>query len=182
MTTDAILRKYDLIFDRLDADGSGVLEFADCERMGEEVIRSGHVPADSAKATALFSAYREGWDRLVAAADADGDGRITREEFRAAMTDTLGRREQVVSGCRAVLDAEFSAIDKDDDGLVPVADFQRYLEALGSSPEEAAATCSLMDANHDGQVSRNEFHAGWEQYLLSDELSEAGSSFLGSLA
>ncbi|MGP4048815.1 EF-hand domain-containing protein [Streptomyces sp. 2A115] len=182
MTTESILQKYDLIFDRLDADRSGVLEFADCELMGQEVIRSGRVSADSPKATALFAAYREGWDRLVAAADADGDGMITREEFRSAMSDTLGRREQVISGCRSVLDAEFSAIDDDDDGLVPVVDFQRYLEALGSSPAEAAATCSLMDVNNDGQVSREEFHAGWEQYLLSDELTDAGSNFLGSLA
>jgi len=182
VTTESILRKYDVIFDRLDADGNGTLEFADCERMGQEVIRSGRVAGDSTKASALFAAYRDGWDRLVAAADADGDGVITREEFRSAMSDTLGRREQVVAGCRSVLDAEFSAIDGDDDGLVPVADFQRYLEALGSSPAEAAATCSLMDTDNDGQVSREEFHAGWEQYLLDDELSGAGNSFLGSLA
>ncbi|MDX2394018.1 EF-hand domain-containing protein [Streptomyces sp. DK15] len=181
MTTEALVRKYDLIFDRLDADGSGVLEFADCEKMGQEVIRSGRVPAGSPKETALFAAYREAWDRLVAAADSDGDGIITREEFRSAMSDTLGRREQVVSGCRSVLDAEFSAIDADDDGFVPVSDFQGYLEAIGSSPAEAAATCALMDTNNDGQVSRDEFHAGWEQYLLSDELAGAGSNFLGSL-
>ncbi|WP_329461016.1 EF-hand domain-containing protein [Streptomyces sp. NBC_01431] len=182
MTTEAVIRKYDLIFDRLDADGNGVLEFADCEHMGREVIRSGRVSADSAKAIALFAAYREAWDRLVEAADSDGDGIITREEFRSAMSDTLGRREQVVSGCRSVLDAEFAAIDADDDGLVPVADFQGYLEALGSSPAEAAATCSQLDTNNDGQVSRAEFHAGWEHYLLSDELSGAGNNFLGSPA
>ncbi|MEV6949686.1 EF-hand domain-containing protein [Streptomyces sp. NPDC051172] len=182
MTAEVINQKYDLIFDRLDADGSGVLEFADCERMGQDVIRSGYVTEGSAKASALFAAYREAWDRLVAAADTDGDGVITREEFRSAMSDTLGRREQVVAGCRAVLDAEFSAIDADDDGLVPVADFQRYLEALGSSPEEAAATCSLLDTNNDRQVSREEFHAGWSQYLLSTDPSDAGSNFLGSLS
>lgn len=181
MTTQAIQQKHDLIFDRLDADGNGVLEFADFERMGRDVIRSGHATEGSAKASALFAAYREAWDRLLAAADANGDGVITREEFRSAMSDTLGRREQVITGCQAVLDTEFSALDADDDDLVPIADFQRYLEALGSSPAEAAATCSLLDTNKDGQVSREEFHAGWSQYLLSTDPADAGSNFLGSL-
>ncbi|UUU31132.1 EF-hand domain-containing protein [Streptomyces sp. CA-210063] len=181
MTTAPIERKYDLIFDRLDTDGNGVLEYADCERMAKDVIRAGCMTEGSAKADALFTAYQEAWERLASAADADGDGVITREEFKSAMSDTLGRREQVVEGCRAVLDAEFSAIDGDDDGLVPTADFQGYLEALGSSAEEAQATCDSLDTNGDGQISREEFHEGWLQYLLSDDLTEAGSHFLGSL-
>ncbi|WP_282791585.1 EF-hand domain-containing protein [Streptomyces sp. CC224B] len=181
MTAASIQRKYDLIFDRLDIDGNGVLEFADCLRMGQAVIRAGHVREDSSEADALFTAYREAWQRLVEAADADGDGVITREEFKAAMSETLGRREQVVAGCRAVLDAEFRAIDADDDGLVPSADFQRYLEALGSTPAEARATCESLDANGDGRVSREEFHDGWTQYLLSDDLTAVGSQFLGHL-
>ncbi|MGI5336543.1 EF-hand domain-containing protein [Streptomyces sp. CA-181903] len=182
MTTAPIERKYDLIFDRLDADGNGVLEYADCERMGQDVIRAGYVTEGSAQADALFTAYREAWGRLTAAADADGDGVITREEFKAAMSRTLGRREQVVEGCRAVLDTEFSSIDGDDDGFVPVADFQRYLEALGSTAEEARATCDSLDTNGDGRISRAEFHEGWAQYLLSDDLTEPGSNFLGSPA
>ncbi|MET9868735.1 EF-hand domain-containing protein [Streptomyces sp. NPDC006386] len=181
MTTESVLRKYDLIFDRLDTDGNGVLEFADCEHMGRKIIDSGYAQEGSAKADALFTAYRQAWDRLAAAADENGDGIITREEFHSAMADTLGRREQVVTGCRAVLDAEFAVIDENDDGLVPVADFQRYLEALGSSSAQAAETCARLDVNKDGQLSREEFHEGWAKYLLSDDLDDAGSRFLGGL-
>jgi Ca2+-binding EF-hand superfamily protein len=74
-------------------------------------------------------------------ADANGDGRITRDEF--------------VSAHKAL----FTRLDRDGDGYLTSADAPRRLRNRGGG-EGQAAGLRLMDTDGDGRISRQEFIDG----------------------
>lgn len=57
----------------------------------------------------------------------------------------------------------FKAYDRDGSGSIDRGEFTRLLEALGQNPTEMELTIALdvVDANHSGKISWDEFKAWW---------------------
>ncbi len=57
----------------------------------------------------------------------------------------------------------FKAYDRDGSGSIDRSEFTRLLEALGMSPgeEELSIALDVVDANHSGKISWDEFKAWW---------------------
>lgn len=57
----------------------------------------------------------------------------------------------------------FKVYDRDGSGSIDRAEFARLLEALGQTPDETELTIALdvVDANHSGRISWDEFKAWW---------------------
>ena len=57
----------------------------------------------------------------------------------------------------------FRVYDRDGSGSIDRQEFSRLLEALGSSPseDELAVALDVVDANHSGKISWDEFKAWW---------------------
>jgi Ca2+-binding EF-hand superfamily protein len=57
----------------------------------------------------------------------------------------------------------FKAYDRDDSGSINRAEFAHLLEALGQNPDEdeLAVALDVVDANHSGKISWEEFKAWW---------------------
>jgi Ca2+-binding EF-hand superfamily protein len=77
---------------------------------------------------------------MFARADANGDGRITRDEFISTRN------------------ALFTRLDRDRDGYLTSADAPQRLRKHGG--EGQAAGLRLMDTDGDGRISRQEFVDG----------------------
>ena len=71
--------------------------------------------------------------------DANGDGKLTRAEFDAAQH------------------ARFNEIDANKDGFITPDEFRAYREKAHADAE--AARFQIMDADHNGQISKAEFDA-----------------------
>ncbi|GAA1313095.1 hypothetical protein GCM10009634_81780 [Saccharothrix xinjiangensis] len=69
-------------FDPLDADGDGDLTRDDFDVFALRLAQGAGEPPGSPRARAIRHGYRALWDRLAERADADADGRVTREEFQ----------------------------------------------------------------------------------------------------
>ncbi|QFZ19290.1 lipase family protein [Saccharothrix syringae] len=69
-------------FDLLDADGDGTLTRDDVDVLALRRAQGLGEPPGSPRARALRAEYRGRWDDLARRADADRDGRISRDEFR----------------------------------------------------------------------------------------------------
>jgi Ca2+-binding EF-hand superfamily protein len=80
--------------------------------------------------------------RIFDSADTNGDGVITREEFRAA-------RERL-----------FARLDRNGDGFIDKDDMSGRLARRQKAQERLAALITQLDADGDGRVSKSEFVEG----------------------
>ncbi|MDP3237891.1 MAG: EF-hand domain-containing protein [Myxococcales bacterium] len=57
----------------------------------------------------------------------------------------------------------FKVYDRDGSGSIDRSEFARLLEALGMAPgeEELSIALDVVDANHSGKISWDEFQAWW---------------------
>ncbi|MFD7559452.1 EF-hand domain-containing protein [Streptomyces sp. NPDC059835] len=180
MTSDVISRKCDRTFDTLDADGNGVLEETDFIGLAEKIAPATGVADGSAKEEALPREWRRCWALLLEQADADGDGRISREEFHAAMSRAYGARASLERNLRSGFEAEFAAIDADDDGLATVEQMATFLVAWGLEPAKAMAAATRLDRDGDRMVAlrdparRREHRGGQGPGQIAHQVGAAG--------
>ncbi|MFB0619329.1 EF-hand domain-containing protein [Streptomyces sp. AGS-58] len=115
-----------LVFSLFDADGNGVLESDDFELMGKRVIAAVPEAGDGVK-DKMLDAFRRYWETLVRELDADGDGRISPEEFTAVVLAP----ERFDATVDDFADALAAMGDPDGDGLVERAHFTALMTAIG---------------------------------------------------
>ncbi|MEV6419970.1 oxygenase MpaB family protein [Streptomyces sp. NPDC051662] len=72
----------------LDQTGNGYLDWPDLAAMAREL--SSRLDLDEPEETKLYNAYAEWWRELQAALDVDGDGRVSKEEYAAAVPSLAG--------------------------------------------------------------------------------------------
>ncbi|MER8068223.1 oxygenase MpaB family protein [Streptomyces sp. NPDC094034] len=72
----------------LDQTGDGYLDWPDLAAMAREL--SSRLDLDEPEETKLYNAYAEWWRELQAALDLDGDGRVSKEEYAAAVPSLAG--------------------------------------------------------------------------------------------
>jgi Ca2+-binding EF-hand superfamily protein len=95
---------------------------------------------------------RDGSARLFRAIDADGDGRVTRDEMRAHHEKMMAAHPGAHIGPPPGAPhgpPPFEALDADHDGAVTLAEFQQHLERH----------FAMLDANHDGVLGHDELEA-----------------------
>ncbi|RJG57856.1 hypothetical protein D0Z70_01160 [Sphingobium terrigena] len=79
--------------------------------------------------------------KMLAAADSNGDGVVTRDEYARARA------------------ANFARMDRNRDGAVSKADFKRLARFKPEAASRLDTLIAAMDANKDGQATRAEFEA-----------------------
>ncbi len=129
------------MFARLDADGDGQIDLAQIKSTAQNEDQSDkHV-------TRLLED--------LAAADADGDGMVTREEFEQMPLPPPPPPPPSEGG-----DELFSRLDTDGDGQIDLAELQAMTdEADGADSRfsDLLEQLTAADINGDGIVSREEF-------------------------
>ncbi|MFE2601385.1 oxygenase MpaB family protein [Streptomyces sp. NPDC059396] len=91
----------------LDQTGDGHLDWPDLAAMAREL--STRLDLDEPEETRLYNAYAEWWKELQSALDTDGDGRISKQEYAAAVPSLAG------PALIRVAEVLFEATDKNGD-------------------------------------------------------------------
>jgi len=170
------------LFDLIDSDASGFLE----EEEGKYFFSV--VGCDPAE----LDYY---WADLLRCADANRDGKISKEEFlRYTMGDIevdddgrcedmefeadMRRKVMLLGPAGQLVGALFDAIDADGSGYMEEVEGKQFL-AVGGCEDPAEREyywndlLRTADLNHDGKISKEEFLA----YILGDEELNAEGSF-----
>jgi len=171
-------RNINAAFAVLDADADGIITASDLTALGTRVCEQLHI-AGSPQAAAILESYASWWEQLRADCDADGDGRISREEFAAAMLSGGGDPQAYYSQHLAKqLSLIADVMDADGDGFIEPTEYLALFGAAPSlDPQVVQAIFERLDADGDGRISREEFQAA--HLLLSSDPAHPGTSILG---
>ncbi|MFE9742673.1 oxygenase MpaB family protein [Streptomyces sp. NPDC006477] len=100
----------------LDQTGDGHLDWPDLAAMAREL--STRLDLDEPEETRLYDAFAAWWRELQAALDADGDGRVSTEEYAAAVPSLAG------PALIRVAEVLFDATDKDGSGTIDADEYR----------------------------------------------------------
>ena len=92
---------------------------------------------------------------LLAAADADGDKRISLTEYARVFADDLKKR--VSPQEEEVLRKQFALLDDNGDGYISKSELRKSAKTLGFTSAELLQTLALADMDGDGTISFEEF-------------------------
>ncbi|MFJ6463062.1 EF-hand domain-containing protein [Streptomyces sp. NPDC091387] len=166
-----------LVFTLFDANGNGVLEADDFELMASRVVEVAHDSDDAAK-DAMVAAFRRYWSTLRAELDADGDGRITYDEYAACVLSPE-RFDLTISEFAESLAA---LGDPDGDGLIERPLFMALMTAIGFGRPNIDALFDAFQPSDADQVEVATWVTGIKDYYSPDKAGIAGDHLVGSAA
>ncbi|MFD3537521.1 oxygenase MpaB family protein [Streptomyces sp. NPDC058664] len=100
----------------LDQTGDGHLDWPDLAAMAREL--STRLDLDEPEETRLYDAFAAWWRELQAVLDSDGDGRVSLDEYAAAVPSLAG------PALIRVAEVLFDATDKDGDGTIDADEYR----------------------------------------------------------
>ncbi|WUH92546.1 oxygenase MpaB family protein [Streptomyces sp. NBC_00433] len=100
----------------LDQTGDGFLSWPDLAAMARELCS--RLDLDEPAETRLYTAFADWWRELQTALDADGDGRVSKEEYAAAVPSLAG------PALIRVAEVLFDATDADGDQSIDAGEYR----------------------------------------------------------
>jgi Ca2+-binding EF-hand superfamily protein len=144
-------------FDLLDHDGNGTLEHDDFEGLAVRLVEGLGEPVSSPKGTAVMKGITELWRALLRCSDVDGDQRISREEFVAALeTGRLVTDDSVGATVRLTIQAVLDLCDSDGNGELDETELGELLSLCGVPADEAPRIFAELDTDGSGALSVDE--------------------------
>ncbi|MEU9231473.1 EF-hand domain-containing protein [Streptomyces subrutilus] len=184
MTNDLLDRKLERSFNRLDADGNGVIDATDIIALGSRLLTALSEPDDSPKAEAVMQGIANFWQDLFTELDVDRDNKVTPEEYKVGMTRLYEKGGPAYDrSLRPMMQAILTVVDTDNDGRISPEEFHRAQEAFDTelSPEDAEALFRRIDANGDGTLTVDELLDAVRDYYTGTEEDAPRNLFFGEL-
>ncbi|MBB5872649.1 Ca2+-binding EF-hand superfamily protein [Allocatelliglobosispora scoriae] len=180
MATVIQQRKLDKAFNHLDADRSGYVEEQDLTDLGLRLLANFGVTHEDPKARRIADGFSTFWVALAEALDADGDRRLSPQEYADGMIDAFAQGDGAFDrhfrpGAIAVLELA----DTDDDGFVNPAEFAVMQRAFGTPEDEIGFAFDQLDTDRDGRLSVDEMIVAVEQFYIGADENAVGNWFFG---
>ncbi|WP_418287523.1 EF-hand domain-containing protein [Lentzea guizhouensis] len=155
------------MFTAMDADGDGYLDETDFRALTARWVsmRGGD--------DELLSGVMMGWWATLAAAS--GRDRVSIDDV-LSIVEALPKTPEAVT---STADAMFGAVDENRDDYISQPEYQAMISAwLG---HRASTDFPSLDADGDGQLSREEFAELWYEFWAGDDSSAAGTYVFGQV-
>jgi|SRR5918994_1658340 Ca2+-binding EF-hand superfamily protein len=181
-TKDLLDRKFDVCFTHGDVNGNGVLEKDDSMALVARILANLGEPNNSPKAQKLFQEYENFWTSLQANIDFDGDGKITPEEWRKGLRQSLAENPQAYKASfHPLAEAIFTVCDRDGDGFLQQSELAKYHQAFGCTSENSQLAFEKLDIDRDGKLTISELLSAWEEYYTSNDPNAPGNWLYGDV-
>jgi len=166
-------------FDAADTDRDGYITEDDVLAVGRRAL-DGFGVGDAGLRAEISGLYQSLWLRLRADCDSDGDGRVSRAEFTAALTAGLGDPRAYYQRLFGPIVDRFARVaDQDGDGFIEAGEYARMFTSQGVDERVVQAAFERLDADADGKISVAEFSDAMGQLFLSQDPADPGTAALG---
>lgn len=154
MTTTLLDLKLDRAFGHIDVNGNGYIDHDDVAALVARLAAGFHEPLSGDKGRAVAAGFEDFWTAVTAAADTDGDGRITSQEWNAGMVEAFVEPEDGFDKhLRPAVEAVMRLADTDGDGRIGITEFTVIQTAFGTRASGVDAAFTHLDTDRDGAVS-----------------------------
>ncbi|KLJ03493.1 EF-hand domain-containing protein [Streptomyces sp. KE1] len=166
-----------LVFSLLDADGNGVLEARDFDLMAGRVVAAAP-DSDEAAHGAMRDAFLRYWTTLAAELDADGDGRITFEEYTACVLSPERFDATVDAFARALA----ALGDPAGEGQVSRPAFVALMTAIGFGRANIDALFDAFGPTPEDRIAVATWVEGIKAYYAPDKAGIPGDHLVDTAA
>jgi len=177
MLTPFQKRKFRILFDHLDSNGNGILQWRDIMVHMDTIKGLKGWTDENPRFIQLMMSEMAYWDKVLERVDADGNGVVSPEEFEAfyaSVVEEIGRTDRVPSWSLDLLRSKFRVLDIDGNGDVSQEEFALYLQAI-RCPSDPVEVFARVDLNGDGRIGFGELEALFRQFVLSSDPAEPGN-------
>jgi len=181
---DIQLARYDRVFDGY-AKGDAYMTRASFANHTRALAELRGLAPDSPAVAALDEELGKTWSQLAAIADTDHDGRVTRDEWRAAAQGLTASLAQAIADgvpwpYEDWVGILYKVIDADGDGRITPSEYGDWLAALGLAADtDIDAAFRGFDKNEDGYLSLEEFSACYHQFWTEFDATVPGHRWIG---
>ncbi|WP_317621153.1 EF-hand domain-containing protein [Streptomyces sp. CBMA123] len=162
----------------LDQTGDGFITVHDLRAMAHNVCWQ--LELDEAAEARVYGAFDGWWEQLRAVMDANGDGKVSREEFTAATLAGCDRDEAYLErGLLPALRAVFTAADTDGSGFLEFDEYRAVFGGPRVHPVELSDGFRQLDTDGDGRITLEEFLRGFTEFFTARADSTSGAQLLG---
>ncbi len=184
------LQKQKLIhmFELLDVDGNGVLEYEDFRMVVDTMAAERGWNSANRRYRSLVASNRRLWKMISRPIDIDDDGSITLIEWlafhiRAFVSSPQHEnfKPEFSSALSATAKFFCDMLDSDGDGKVSLEDYILFCGAYNVGPDEARQAFALFDRDGSGDITQEEVEAMVKEFYLSEDPESLGNRFFGSL-
>ncbi|WP_457028003.1 EF-hand domain-containing protein [Kitasatospora sp. P5_F3] len=183
ISEDSLLdQKIDRCFGHIDKEGRGSVDHDDLLTLGARLLAQFGEQPTSPRGTRLMLGMTEFWDALYAAADTDGDSRLSLAEYRAGMKGAfIASAAGFDATFRPLTEAICTLLDTDGDGEVSAQEFYDWQKTFGVKPAESQAAFQALDTDGSGALSVTELLAAMREYYTGRSADAPGNQLYGPL-
>lgn len=167
------VKRIEHVFDLFDTDGNGFIEAADIELMTNRVVAAAAGSGQGAK-DAIRAAFDRYWTTMAAELDANGDGRISLEEFRLIVLSP----ERFGPAVEQFAEALSALGDPDGDGLIERPVFEALMTAIGFGRENLHALFDSFGPTEQDQVEVEVWRAAIVEFYDPDDGDTRGNHLI----
>lgn len=183
MLGDLQRRKAAYYFDLIDEDDNGLIEPADFRLRAERLAEASNV-TDDVERERLRQRIMEWWEHLSTLADTNGDGQITREEWRHYwmrfnVAVSMGNPRQSIQNLERAARKTFRAVDHNDSGQISEEEFSTWLAAWDIN--QGASVFRRLDREEKGFLTEADLAEATTEFYLSNDPAAPGNALYGEL-
>jgi len=179
MLSDVQLKKLPKMFALNDNNGDGVISQEDFEEAARVLGRFRGLAPGTSDYADMHRTIIARWDEMRARIDADGDNRITLEEWLAywdRVLATEGEYERVGKPFSVVV---ARMLDTDGDGQISPAEYTHWLSRWGVDEAAALECFAHLDRDGRGHLSEDAFVSLVREFFQSSDPGAPGNWLLG---
>lgn len=182
MLTEFQKQKLSNYFNMYDVDKNGFIEKTDFEQMVKNTAKTQGWSTDSSEYKKLYNVHVETrWKTMQKQIDADGDDRISPNEYFNYVEELLNNPELYEAEVIKVTKVSFDSFDTNGDGHIDLGEYQSIYKMLGLDENLALEIFKRLDLNQDGHLSKDEYVKLIDQFFKSQDPEAPGNWFFGYL-